>query len=168
MKLKRALFIGGSGVFVGCAVFCAFQPSPKVTLTLIGYTNDVRSIRQYQYRLPDTSDRSMAVFQITNRTKQAYFYYDGPLEIRLPNGWTRDTNYICQECYTFTPRFGGFGTDTLLVPTPSGSHSWRYSIHLNELSPNIGWRSKVNGMLERIGIGRRRNGFTVTSAEIQR
>lgn len=105
MKPKRTLIIGASAVIVGCAALCVFRPGPRVTVTFIGYTNGVTLSPQHWYRLPDTGVNSIAVFRISNHTKHRYGYYSLLIEVRLPTGWTPDTNtnYLVEETYARTP-----------------------------------------------------------------
>jgi peptidoglycan/xylan/chitin deacetylase (PgdA/CDA1 family) len=162
MKLKRTLILGVSAVIVGCAALCVFLPGrPRVTLTFIGYTNGVTLSPQHWYRLPDTSITSIAVFQITNHTKHRYWYCAAPIEVRLPTGWTPDTNinYLVKVSAR-TEELDASNAHTLRVPTPGGTYPWRYRVNLQEFP-----LSYVNAALEWIGI--RYKGFTVTSPEIQ-
>jgi hypothetical protein len=168
MKLKRTLILGVSAVIVGVTALCVFLPAPRVTVTFIGYTNGVTPLPQHWYRLPDTGVTSIAVFRITNHTKHRYWYYAGRSEVRLPTGWTFDTNtnYLVEETYVRTPTLDAYSTHTLRVPAPGGTYPWRYRVAVGEHPPSqFGWRWRVSEALERIGI--RRYSGIVTSAEIQ-
>src|SRR5882724_8098796 len=128
--MKRILLIISVFAFLVLGVIAwLFHPSPPpdgVTLSFAGYTNDARVVRSNLYRLPDSGSRSMALFELVNRTKHSYFCFPGAIQLQTGGHWIYDTNWAGYALNSFTLRPAQIVH--VEMPVPAGSNSWRCSV----------------------------------------
>jgi len=146
--------VGGAAV-AGCLVLflvLSLRPTPAASLVFIGFTNDVDGIRSMRYRQPDTRDRSLAVFHLTNHTDQRLQYFEGPIEHHLPTGWKFDTNELFVGM-TSAKALAGHEQQIVLAPRPVGPVPWRFHVQLTGSPPSPpSWVLRANSILSRVGL----------------
>jgi hypothetical protein len=170
VKRKVKIIIYASVVFLVLIVgyFLTAWPSRAgLDLSFVGYTNDYDGFRTNWYRVPDGSDRSMAVFCLANHSKRMFTHYEGFAEVRMPTGWAADTNQLPIP-HTTAAVLEPSQTILLSVATPTGTPSWRCSIALTRFTQHPYWQWRLTQLLSKVGIHFDKEEFTISSREIER
>jgi len=155
---------------VSAWLFHSSSIAPRITLSLVGYTNDTSGFRSRFYRVPDPSDRSMAVFELANNTGRWFIYNYSMIQIKTQGRWSDDTNWMSP--YSTGPPKGVDPTKSVKIafPVPAGTNTWRCSVGLLDgtqfFRPR--WQRQITAMMRWIGLVFYDNYFTIWSPEIVR
>ncbi len=133
LKLCAVALLATGGVAAG--LFIA-TPRPDVSVSFVGYTNDVQRFRAEWYRIPDNSAHAMAVFRLSNRSLKTFAYRIGRVELNQAGSWKHDTNQL-PLAYSALPVLSARGSEVFEVATPPGSSVFRCSVEVTELRPSV-------------------------------
>ena len=129
MKGRAALvpfgLIAGAGIFCAFMLFAGFRSTPPASIAFVGYSR--------------TATSSLAVFQVTNRSRAAFCCAIGARE----HGGIRDA---------VVRAVPACGAVEVSVPLPTDTKVWRFKVRLDELRSVPDWQSRMRLALARIGI----------------
>lgn len=130
--MKRTLLIFSAlaaiiSIAASAWLFRLNMVTSRVEFVFIGYTNDAPGVRR-PYAVRNPSERSTALFQLSNRTRHRIGYWRSEIQVRQKGGWVNEPSWHSTGSLVMEVESG----KTALVdfPVPEGANVWRCSLGL--------------------------------------
>ncbi len=162
--------LGVLGVLIFSIVASVVLPlatSVGVDVSFVLYSADTRGIRAGLYRIPNDSDRCLALLRIDNHSTRWLLYSQGRIQLRSGDEWFADTNQL--PTVWNPPLIKAGASASVWVPVPSGMGTWRCRIILTDIRHRSSWQEYVDLGLSWLGVrDRGSRDYVVMSPEIGR